>query len=224
MVREKALKKTPMESREETYQAIRDTLALLGDPFTRHLEPTRLAAIRANTRASVVGVGLEIAFDGDGSGGTGDVVVIAPQQGGPADEAGVVPGTRVVAVGGTPVRGMNLYDVADLLKGEEGSEVVVSLVAPGAKNPSDVTLPRRRVQIQALTYTTCPGSGAEALGGPEGKVGYLRIQSFTTATPIETREALLAFQKAGVKKIVLDLRNNAGGKSLDKSHRQRPRT
>lgn len=85
MVREKALKKEKMGSQEETYDAIRKTLALLGDPFTRFLEPERLSAIRSSTKSSVTGVGLEIAFESEGSAASSQVVVLSPQQGGPAD-------------------------------------------------------------------------------------------------------------------------------------------
>ena len=61
-LRENYLKSEPMETREETYAAIRKALATLEDPFTRLLEPTRFKALQRGTAGSVTGVGLEVGF------------------------------------------------------------------------------------------------------------------------------------------------------------------
>ena len=66
-LREKYLKSEPMDTREQTYAAIRKALATLDDPFTRFLEPARYAALRRGTAgAAVVGVGLEVGFGDKG--------------------------------------------------------------------------------------------------------------------------------------------------------------
>eukprot|EP00882_Tetradesmus_deserticola_P028214 GHRQ01031420.1.p1 GENE.GHRQ01031420.1~~GHRQ01031420.1.p1 ORF type:complete len:253 (-),score=69.53 GHRQ01031420.1:67-825(-) len=213
-LRETYLKKESMSNRAQTYDAIRKLLAVLDDPFTRFLEPSRLAALRRGTAGarrqlgqpllsavsatpeavergackrtqlqlqvdvhhadkrccsamltgltahlqhsstffsvpaslsppvvslvqvavlrhssllclllpsgSVTGVGLEITYDG-GSGK--DVVVLTPAPGGPADKAGARAGDVIVSVNSTPVKGLSLYDVSDLLQGEADSQV-----------------------------------------------------------------------------------------------------
>ena len=63
-LREKSLKTEPMDSREETYAAIRKAIAILNDPFTRFLEPARYQALRkVNSGQGVIGVGLEVGAD-----------------------------------------------------------------------------------------------------------------------------------------------------------------
>ena len=66
-LRENYLKSEPMETREETYTAIRKALATLEDPFTRLLEPARFKALQRGTAGSVTGVGLEVGFVNEGS-------------------------------------------------------------------------------------------------------------------------------------------------------------
>lgn len=66
--RERALKKEQMGSRDETYAAIRKTLALLDDPFTRLLEPARYAALKDGNKGALTGVGLEVGSGPDGKG------------------------------------------------------------------------------------------------------------------------------------------------------------
>ena len=61
-VREEVLKRKPMEEREDTYNAIRESLRLLDDPFTRFLPPERYAALKRGNAGSVTGVGLEVGF------------------------------------------------------------------------------------------------------------------------------------------------------------------
>lgn len=105
--------------------------------------------------------------------------------------------------------GKSLYDVADLLKGPEQSQVTVRILRPGSNKPEDVVLARERVAIKAVTSGVCPSS--PGIGGPESAVGYVRLQAFNTKTTEEFREALKALQAKGVSKLVIDLRNNTGG-------------
>lgn len=123
--REDTVKKTPMDSTEETYAAIRDMLAKLDDPFTRFLEPEKYASLSESTMsANITGVGIEMAYGGNkepGAGGAGDqVVVVAPTPGGPAERAGVKPADVITAVDGRPTAGLSLYEVAEALQVRRG--------------------------------------------------------------------------------------------------------
>lgn len=93
--------------------------------------------------------------------------MLAPSPGGPAEAAGVRAGEVLQAVGGTPVSGLSLYEVSDLLQGEAGSQVELQLRGPGQPARSaaarTLTLTRQRVQINPVTSTTCSGVPAAAL-------------------------------------------------------------
>ncbi|KAF8071053.1 ctpA [Scenedesmus sp. PABB004] len=211
-LRESYLKKEPMASRAQTYDAIRKLLSSLDDPFTRFLEPSRLAALRRGTAGSVTGVGLEITY---GGGAGDDIVVQTPSPGGPADRAGVRAGDVLVSVDGTPTRGLSLYDASDLLQGAADSTVRLVLHAPGAPGASrTLELVRQRVSINPVTFATCTGVAPAVLppgAAAPGKLGYLRLATFNSNTTAAAQEALAALDKAGVAGLVLDIRNNGGG-------------
>ena len=100
---------SPMNSTEETYEAIKTMLNKLDDPFTRFLEPEKYALLSESTMsANITGVGVEMAYADDGR-----IVVVAPTPGGPADEAGVKPNDMIIEVDGRPTDGLSLYEVAD---------------------------------------------------------------------------------------------------------------
>ncbi|WIA31928.1 hypothetical protein OEZ86_002787 [Tetradesmus obliquus] len=210
-LRETYLKKEPMDRRAQTYDAIRKLLAVLDDPFTRFLEPSRLAALRRGTAGSVTGVGLEITYDG-GSGK--DVVVLTPAPGGPAEKAGARAGDVIVTVDGTAVKGLSLYDVSDLLQGEADSQVEVVLQAPGApSNTRTLQLTRQKVTINPVTSTTCSNVAAAALppGAAKQQLGYVRLATFNSNTTAAAQQAFTELSKQGVAGLVLDIRNNGGG-------------
>ena len=73
-MRERLLKNESLGSRQETYAAIKNMLALLDDPFTRFLEPARYSALKRGTAGAVTGVGLEVGFD-IGAGASSELVV-----------------------------------------------------------------------------------------------------------------------------------------------------
>ena len=146
-----------MDERAETYSAIRSALATLGDPFTRHLEPARAAALQTGRAGEVVGVGVEVAYGeeigaskkakgkgkGEGGGGGGgegegghELVVVAPASGGPADRAGVRAGDIIEAIDGTPTANLSIYEAGELLTGEAGSSVELRLRRRPSSSPA----------------------------------------------------------------------------------------
>ncbi len=92
-IREKALKKT-LRDRTETYGAIQEMLAVLGDPFTRFLSPEQYRSLQTNTSGELTGVGLQIALDPE----TGALTVVAPLAGSPADRAGILPQDQILSI------------------------------------------------------------------------------------------------------------------------------
>lgn len=140
--REDTVKKTPMDSTDETYDAIRAMLAKLDDPFTRFLEPEKYASLSESTMsANITGVGIEMAYDGGaspGSAGAAAVVVVAPTPGGPAEQAGVRPADAIVEVDGRSTDGLSLYEVAEALQGPAGSKVELTLAREGSNAPTKV--------------------------------------------------------------------------------------
>ncbi|GBF95448.1 carboxyl-terminal-processing peptidase chloroplastic [Raphidocelis subcapitata] len=212
-VKEDYLKRVPMSNRGQTYDAIRQLLASLGDPFTRFLEPERLAALRRGTAGSVTGVGVEITFGEPRKGGPPELAVVTPTPGGPAARAGVRAGDVIESIGGVPTAGMSLYEASDLLQGPEGTEVTLR-VRSGGRASRDVTLQRQRVKITPVTYELCSGVAEAALpkgASAPGRLGYIRLATFNGNTAAASADAIEALRKEGVDGFVLDIRSNGGG-------------
>jgi len=205
-LRQKTLER-PIESSEQAYAAIEAMLAPIGDPYTRLLRPADYGALRSNTRGTVSGVGLQLALRGEGPGERQRIVVIAPLDGSPAAEARIASGTEVVTVDGRSAIAMGLEATAARLRGEPGSEVLLTLKAEERGAVREVRLKRRQVDLQPVRHRRLREGGHS--------LGYLRITQFSEAVPQLVHEALEALKGedggAAMEGLILDLRNNSGG-------------
>jgi len=204
--RENTVKKVPMVERDDTYQAIRDMLATLDDPFTRFLEPTKYEALMGGTAGSITGVGLEVGFEDAGK-GVSQLTVVSPNQGSPAEKAGIQPGDALLSIGGKSTATMGLYDAASELQGPEGSTVTVTTRHPGAKDSVDYKLTRATIDLIPVSFTMCPAAG----GGGTSKVGMIRLSTFNSFSAEGVRKAIGELKQKGAEAFVLDVRNNGGG-------------
>lgn len=224
-VRETYLNKEDFSNRQKTYDVIRKLLATLDDPFTRFLDPDRLNALKSGTKGAVTGIGLEITFDAR-AGANSDLVVVAPQPGGPGDEAGIRAGDRILQVDGRQIRGLSLYEAIELLQGQAGTEVSLTVQPRGQDSTRVLSVTRRLVSFNPVSYQMCSAPEPRAAGqvddmatggvGPATsslteRVGYLRVATFSSQTEAGVREALLALREQGATELVLDIRNNGGG-------------
>lgn len=114
--RENALRNEPMETREDTYMAIRKMLATLDDPFTRFLEPDKFKSLRSGTQGALTGVGLSIGYSTGFDGSSDGLVVISAAPGGPAYRAGILSGDVILAIDATSTETMGIYDAAERLQ------------------------------------------------------------------------------------------------------------
>ena len=195
--RQKALEK-PIESSAAAYDAIEALLAPLGDPYTRVLRPQEYEALRSTNRGSVSGLGLQLGLrDPDHQ-----VVVIAPLDGSPAAEAGIVSGTEVMRVEGRESVALGLDGTAALLRGPAGSDVLLQLRPPSGRT-REVRLERRAVDLHPVRQRLLVRNGH--------RLGVLRLTQFSEPVPSQVREDLEALKGQGIEGLVLDLRNNSGG-------------
>ncbi|NEO52763.1 MAG: PDZ domain-containing protein [Okeania sp. SIO3B5] len=198
-VRQKLIKK-PLKSRDDTYNAIQEMLASLDDPFTRLLKPEQYNNLQVNTSGELTGVGLQIALDPQ----TGELIVISPLEGSPAEAAGIQPRDRVIKIDGQLTSEFTLDEAANRMRGPVGSSVVLTILTESSNQPEEITLIRDTIEINPVY--------AELKSGPEtGKIGYIRLSQFNANAATEVSQAVESFEQQGVIGYVLDLRNNPGG-------------
>ena len=195
--RQKAMERS-IESSDDAYSAIESMLAQLGDPYTRLLRPEDYTALKDSTNGSLSGVGLQLGPDESSNG----VVVISALEGSPAGEAEITSGTQLLSVDGRAVVDLGLEGTVAALRGDVGSQVVLTL-DNGSGETNELTLERRSVDLRPVR-TRRLRSGSHTLG-------YLRITQFSEGVPEQVKEALTELQNKDIEGLVLDLRNNSGG-------------
>ena len=180
--------------------AIDGMLAALGDPYTFYYTDEAYAAMNEETTGQYVGVGMLVGETADG-----DLRVLRVFRGSPAEKAGIEAGDALLAIDGASVGGetpMSLSEASALLKGEGETPVEVEVERGG--EVLSFTLERGEVSINYVEYSIL-----------EGDVGYLSIYQFTGDDVEGVKEAISAFQQAGVSALVVDVRSNPGGLLTD---------
>ena len=183
---------------EESYEAIRGMLASLDDPYTRFLDPKEFKDMQIETSGELMGVGIQISVDKTSK----EIVVISPIEGTPASRAGVQSKDVIVSIDGKSTKGMNTEDAVKLIRGKEGTEVVLGLRRKG--KVVSVPLVRARIEIHTVDSQLNTASGGE-------KIAYMRLKQFNANAAKDMRDAILKFEDEGVNGYVLDLRSNPGG-------------
>ncbi|KZV34039.1 carboxyl-terminal-processing peptidase 2, chloroplastic [Dorcoceras hygrometricum] len=180
--RENALRNEPMNTREETYAAIRKMVATLDDPFTRFLEPKKLKSLRSGTKNTLTGVGLSIGYPKEKDKSSSGLVVVSAAPGGPANRAGILSGDLIVAIDDKTTESMEIYDAAERLQ-------------------------RERVLLNPVKSQVCK----TGLGDDGPLVGYIKLTSFNQNASGAVREAIETLRRNNVNSFILDLRDNSGG-------------
>jgi carboxyl-terminal processing protease len=182
----------------------------LQDPFSGYMAPEDYQRAQEDLSGTFSGIGAEMGVknldqpeDVNACSTFSDscvLVVVAPLQGSPAEEAGLQPGDVVTAVDGEPVAGMTLDEAVKNVRGEEGTDVTLTL-RRGSDDPFEVTITRAQIQTREVTSRVLA----------DGRVGYVGLHGFSNAAADQLREALGGLLDDGVDAIVFDLRNNPGG-------------
>eukprot|EP00178_Gracilaria_changii_P022259 TRINITY_DN65_c0_g1_i1.p1 TRINITY_DN65_c0_g1~~TRINITY_DN65_c0_g1_i1.p1 ORF type:complete len:721 (+),score=150.15 TRINITY_DN65_c0_g1_i1:4625-6787(+) len=182
------------------------------DPYTQFENNAQAAEISLKTNGRYAGVGLGITLDDPlGKANSDRRVVVVSAFEGYAFDAGVRPGDVIESVGAQPIRGLSLEKVTDMLRGEPGTRVNVTVRREGAVEPLTFSLSRQSVRIKDV-----PAFGF--VGDAKDRIGYIRLQSFAKDAAEEVKLAVQSLGNssanngsANLNGLVLDLRGNPGG-------------
>ena len=166
----------------------------LGDRWSYYLPADQYGAYVDRMNNSYVGIGVTVQAEEDASGFRIKIVT----KGGPAEEAGVQVGDKIVAVNETDVTEMDVNAVADLIRGEEGTTVELTLDRAGEN--LTVTVERRQIQTVVAEGQMLPGN-----------VGLVTIENFDKRCADESIAAIDELIEQGAVALIFDVRNNPGG-------------
>lgn len=185
-----------VEDKELIESAIRGMLAGL-DPHSSYLDIDDFKELQEGTSGEFGGLGIEVTME------DGFVKVVAPIDDTPAAEAGIQPGDLIIRLDEQPVKGMSLDEAVDIMRGEPGSKLLLTVVREGEDRPIKIELERDIIKVESVKH--------EML---EPGFGYVRIATFQSPTAKslhESIDALIEENEGQLDGLVLDLRNNPGG-------------
>jgi carboxyl-terminal processing protease len=179
--------------------AINGMLAHL-DPHSIYIDSERMRAVNEDFDASFEGIGISYEFI-EGTAGRDTLTVLNAIPGGPSDEAGLMSGDRIIRVDGDDAVGFTTSDVERSLKGPRGTQVTVTVRRPAGPDSLDVEITRDRIPLHTLDVAYMI----------DETTGYIRLNRFARTTYDEFAQAMRRLQAEGMQRLVLDLRDNAGG-------------
>jgi carboxyl-terminal processing protease len=188
-----------VDSASLTETAIEGMLERL-DPHSVYIDADQMEDVNEDFNASFEGIGISYEFI-PGENGADTLVVLNPLPGGPSDEVGLHSGDRIVAVDDSSAIGYTRRDVELHLKGPRGTRVKVTVLRPGFPEPLEFAIIRDKIPL----YTV------DAQYMVDEQTAYIKINRFARTTYREFMDAAQALKDRGAKRVILDLRDNAGG-------------
>lgn len=190
------------EQRTAEYAIVEGVLGTL-DPHTNLLRPDDFEAMKTSTKGSFGGLGIEVGMRDT------QITVIRVIDGNPAAKAGIEAGDRIVQVDEESTVTMGLSEAVDRMRGEPGTTVTLYVRREGSDKVKRVPITRDVITLDSVQGQVLPGMDPQ--GNPV-KVGLIQInRNFAQTTGKELRAKLAEFEKAGVRGVVLDMRDNPGG-------------
>ena len=186
----------PVDDKKLIASAINGMVSGL-DPHSAYLDAEGFKDLQVGTQGEFGGLGIEVGME------DGFVKVVSPIEDTPAYKAGVKPGDLIIKLDDAPVKGMTLNDAVKRMRGKPGSTIKLTIARKGIDKPIVLTLTRAVIKIRSVKFKLL-----------ENGYGYVRITQFQEHTGELLAEALNKLykdNKAPLKGLILDLRNDPGG-------------
>ncbi len=167
----------------------------LGDDYAAYYTADEYKGITEKSSGTYCGIGAEVERTKEG-----DISIVKPIKGSPAEEAGIKAGDIIYAVDGEIIAGTDLTTAVSKIKGKAGTKVVLKVVRRGENDYLDIEIERRLVEENTVLSRLLPG-----------KTGYIRVTGFEEVTNKQFKNAVDTLEDSGMKSLIIDLRDNGGG-------------
>ena len=197
IIDKKYLFEEKIDTSEEEAGIYQGFLSGLNDPYAVYYTPDELTSFLDETNGSYCGIGALVSQNVQ----TGVSTIVRVFEGSPAEEAGILPGDALYKVDGIEVIGMDLsLLVNNYVKGEEGSQLTITIYRENSGEYKDITLTRRPIDVQTVSGKML-----------DEEIGYISVAEFDRVTADQFKSKIEELQGEGMKRLIIDLRNNPGG-------------
>jgi len=198
----------PRSPQQLTEGALRGMVGVL-DPYSSYISEEDLPKFEEELDRQFAGIGVEIFLDPQSQ----RLCVASPLPNTPAQKAGIKPGDWIVAIDGQSTEGMTLEEAGKKMRGEPGTQVVLSVQTPGEEKPHEVKLTREIIRAETILGDTRNPDGTwNYVLQSHPEIGYVRISTFGEETTAQLKKIILDLKKKNVRGLILDLRDNPGGR------------
>ncbi len=184
-----------ISSQEMVWGATKGLVDSLGDPYTIFLPPKENANLNLDLSGQFSGVGMEVGIKG------GVLTVVAPLKDSPAEKAGIKAGDLILKINDTVTTDLSIDEAVELIRGKEGTEVIVTIARKGLEDTKDIKMTRDLIKIPVI----------ETEDLKSDKVFLIKFYQFGESANEDFQKALTEFKNSGEKNLIIDLRNNPGG-------------
>jgi carboxyl-terminal processing protease len=176
------------------YGAISGMVKSLEDPYTAFFNPEETKKFLEDVKGVFEGIGIQIDIK------KGQLQVISPLEGTPADLAELRAGDKIIKINDTPTDNLSLDEAVSLIKGPKGTEVTLTIFREEWEKPKEIKIVRDVIEVPSIKWEI-----------KEGDIVYLNIYQFFEKASLDFQMAAIEILSNPSQKIILDLRNNPGG-------------
>lgn len=194
VLEEKFVNPAQLDSQKMIYGAVSGMVGALEDPYTVFLNPEDTKKFLEDVSGRFEGVGMEIGIR------KGQLQVIAPLHGTPAEQAGIRAGDKIIKIEETLTVDMTIDQAVSLIRGPKGTKVRLTILRPAWDKTKEFNIVREVIDIPSLKWEI-----------KDGNIAYLKLYHFTDKARSDFAQAAREISRGPTKKIILDLRNNPGG-------------
>jgi len=185
-----------LNDQEMLYGAIEGMVTALDDPYTEFMDPDETKDFQENMEGELEGIGAELTVE------DGELVVVTPFKGSPAEEKGILPGDVIYLIDGEVASEMTVNDAIMAIRGAKGTVVVLTILREGMTEPLVIEIERDTVKVDSVEWE---------LVGENSDIAYISLSQFVDDTTDDFIEAVNEILLSDVNGIILDVRNNGGG-------------
>ena len=200
LIRQDYVDQKKTDFKELTYSALRGMLSEL-DPHSEFMDPESFRGMQEDTKSEFGGIGVALSVKSN------TLTIVSVLEGTPGFQAGLMPGDRILKVNGTSTDHIPLPQAANLLRGQVGDKIALTIYRPATRVTKDYHMTRVAIKVPSVKdVQILPVDQTDGR-----KIGYIRITQFNEPTATELGAALEKLKKQGMEALLLDLRYNPGG-------------